>query len=80
MTKDAILEKVIELFSSMSDAEEITADSELIDDLGLSSLDLMFLISNLEDSFQIKVSEKAIRKMVTVEDVVEVIVAMQVQA
>lgn len=77
MTEKAVLDKVIEIFSSMTEAEEITKDSELIDDLGLSSMDLMFLISSLEDEFSIKVSEKQIRKMVTVEDVVDVIASLQ---
>lgn len=77
MNKKEILNRVIVLFSSMSEADEITGDSELVDDLGLSSMDLMFLISGLEDEFGIKVSEKQIRKMVTVEDVVDVVVSRQ---
>lgn len=77
MNKEEILNRVIKLFSSMTDAEEITKDSELIDDLGLSSMDLMLLISSLEDEFGIKVSEKQLRKMVTVEDVVDVVASLQ---
>lgn len=76
MCKEDILKKVIELFSTMSDAEEITPDSELIDDLGISSMDVLFLISSMEEEFKIKVPESAIRKMVTVEDVAEVIASL----
>lgn len=76
MCKEDILKKVIELFSNMSDAEQITPDSELIDDLGISSMDVLFLISSMEEEFKIKVPESAIRKMVTVEDVAEVIASL----
>lgn len=76
MCKEDVLKKVIELFSTMSDAEQITPDSELIDDLGISSMDVLFLISSMEEEFKIKVPESAIRKMVTVEDVAEVIASL----
>lgn len=77
MTDKTVLEKVIEIFSTMTEENAITKDSEIVGDLGLSSMDLMFLISSLEDEFGIKVSEKQIRKMVTVEDVVDVIASLQ---
>ena len=76
MCKEDILKKVIELFSTMTEVEEITEDSELIDDLGISSMDVLFLISNMEEEFKIQVPESAIRKMVTVDDVAEVIASL----
>lgn len=76
MCKEDILKSVIELFSTMTEAEEITPDSELIDDLGISSMDVLFLISSMEEEFKIKVPESAIRKMVTVDDVAEVIASL----
>lgn len=76
MCKDDILKRVIELFSTMTEAEEITEDSELIEDLEISSMDVLFLISCIEEEFNIKVPEKAIRKMFTVGDVADVICAL----
>ena len=73
MYNEDILNRVIALFSTMTEAEEITADSELIDDLEISSMDVLYLISCLEDEFEIKVPEKEVRKMVTVGDVAEII-------
>lgn len=73
MYNEDVLERVIALFSTMTEAEEITADSELIDDLEISSMDVLYLISCLEDEFEIKVPEKEVRKMVTVGDVAEII-------
>lgn len=71
----SILERVIELFSAMTD-EEVNQDSELVDDLGISSMDVMFVISSLEEEFHVKISEKEIRRMYTVGDVVDTIVSL----
>lgn len=77
MVNNNILQRVIDLFATMADTEEeITADSELIEDLGISSMDVLFLISSLEEEFKIKVPEKEIRKIVTVGDVAEIIIAL----
>ena len=73
MNSEQILERVIALFSTMTEADEITEESELIDDLEISSMDVLFLISSLEAEFDIKVPEKAIRKMATIGDVAEII-------
>lgn len=73
MNNENILNRVIELFSTMSEVDEINEDSELIEELGISSMDVLFLISSLEEEFKIKVPEKEIRKMVTIGDVVAVV-------
>lgn len=73
MNNEIILEKVIALFATMTDADEITEESELMDDLGISSMDVLFLISSLEAEFGVKVPEKTIRQVITVSDVVDVI-------
>ena len=76
MCKDDILKRLIELFSTMTEAEEINEDSELVDDLGISSMDVLFLISSLEEEFKIHIPEKVIRKMVTVGDVAEIVASL----
>lgn len=76
MYNEDILKRVIELFSTMTEVEEITEGSELIDDLEISSMDVLFLISSLEEEFKIQVPEKSIRKMVTIGDVAEVIASL----
>ena len=73
MSREDILEKVIDLFSSMTEAEEITEDREIIDDLEVTSMDVMLLITSMEETFDIKIPEKAIRKMVTIGDVADII-------
>ena len=50
MTTNEILKRVIDLFAAMADTDdEITEESELIEDLGISSMDVLFLISSLEE-------------------------------
>lgn len=73
MINEETLKRVIALFSTMSEAEEINEDSNLIDDLGISSMDVLFLISSMEEEFKIHIPEKVIRKMVTVGDVAEIV-------
>ena len=73
MYNEELLNRVIELFSTMTEADDITAESEIMEDLEINSMDVLFLISSLEAEFSVKVPEKAIRKMVTVGDVVEIV-------
>lgn len=73
MSSEQILKQIIQLFSTITSAKDITADSELMDDLDISSMDVLFLISSLEEEFNIKVPDTALRKVVTVGDVAEII-------
>lgn len=73
MHNDIILEKVIQMFSAMTEAENITPESELMEDLAISSMDILYLVSCLEEEFNIKIPESGIRRMFTIGDVVEVV-------
>lgn len=73
MDNETILNRVIELFATMTEAEEITADSEILEDLEISSMDVLYLISSLEEEFHITVPEQLVRKIVTVGDAADVI-------
>ena len=78
MEKQKLLQRVIDLFATMVDGDvEITADSELIEDLGITSMDVLFMISSLEEEFQFTFPEKAIQKIATVGDVAEIVAALQ---
>lgn len=68
-----ILEKVIAILSGISEVDEITEDSELLDDLDIDSMNLLLLLSSMEEEFNIHISENDMRKMYTVRDVAEVI-------
>ena len=64
-----VFEKVKELLSSQFevDADTITADTDIVDDLGADSLDLVDMLMTLEDEFSIgEVPDEMVEKIRTV--------------
>ncbi|MBE5776885.1 MAG: acyl carrier protein [Clostridiales bacterium] len=55
------------------DVSEVTADKRLIEDLRADSANVMVMIMDLEDNFNIMVEDTAITELKTVGDVVEYI-------
>lgn len=53
--------------------DEITMDSNILDDFGADSLDLVDLVMALEDEFEVEVPDDAIESFHTVGDVVRFI-------
>ena len=51
-------------------ASDITLEAELVNDLGINSLELADLIMVFEETFDIEISENEIRKFLTVGDIV----------
>lgn len=51
------------------DASEITPDAELVNDLGINSLELADLILLCEEKFNIEIGDDVIHKFITVGDV-----------
>ena len=55
------------------DVSEVTADKRLIEDLRADSANVMVMIMDLEDNYNIMVEDTAITELKTVGDVVEYI-------
>ena len=53
------------------DEDKITMDTNIIDDLGADSLDVVELIMSLEDEYGIVITDEAVRELYTVREVVE---------
>lgn len=53
--------------------QEITLDSKLRGELGLSSFDLVSLVSDVEDKFGITIADEDIVNIITVEDLIKYI-------
>ena len=55
-----MLDQIKELITNYVDvdAEEITADSKFIDDLGFNSYDFMSFLGEIEDEFDVEIDER----------------------
>ena len=66
-----MLERTISILEDyVEDGTEITAESALVDDLGLSSLEVINLVAAFEDEFDIEVPDRVIPTLRTVGDIV----------
>ena len=59
------------------DADDITMESELTNDLGVNSIELADLVMLCEDKFGIEIDDEDIHKFVTIGDVVSYLEANQ---
>ena len=68
-----IYEKLKEVLAAQLgvDEDSITPETNIVDDLGADSLDLVELIATLEDEFDITIIDDRIRELYTVKDVVD---------
>ena len=64
--------EVIKIIANIMEIPEkkIKMENTLIGDLDLESLDIVTLIAKLEEKYQIEIPDEEIKKMQTVEDVV----------
>ena len=49
--------------------EKVTPDAKIVDDLGADSLDVVELLSRLEDEYGIMIPDDEVENLVTVQDV-----------
>lgn len=70
-----VFEKVKEILCDQLDInpEEVTLDSNLVDDFGADSLDLVDFVMTLEDEFDKEIPDEEIDNIKTVGDVVSYI-------
>lgn len=72
-----VLEKVKAILAEQFDVEEdkITADTDLQEDLGADSLDVVDLLMSIEDEFEVEVPDEEIENIRTVGSLVSYIEA-----
>ncbi len=75
MSTEEILEKVVEIVTEKLgvDAEEVILDSDLTEDLGADSLDLVDLVMAFEDEFGVKIEDEDVENITTIGDIVDYI-------
>jgi acyl carrier protein len=74
-TGDTDLEKVKAILSAQFDVDEdtITPETNIMEDLGADSLDVVDMLMSLEDEFDVEISDEEIEKLQTVAQVVSYI-------
>lgn len=79
MNKQDIIKTIAAVISKVTDipVEDIHPDSALMDDLELSSLEIMTMLPVIEKTFGIRVNEKALRNIITVSDMAEGILKLK---
>ena len=70
-----VFEKVKAILSEQFDVEEdsITAETTLADDLGADSLDVVDLLTSIEDEFEVEIPDEEVENIKTVGALVEYI-------
>lgn len=65
------IDKVKEIIAEQLglEADEITADAKVKDDLGADSLDMVELVMELEEAFGLKIAEEEMQQILTVQDI-----------
>ena len=74
-----VFEKIREILCEQLDVEEddVTMESNIAEDLGADSLDVVDLIMSIEDEFEIEVAHDQVENIKTVGDVVNYIESMK---
>ena len=71
--KKTMFEKIADIIAKQlrSDSEEITEDTNIMEDLGADSLDVVEILMAIEENFGVSVSDDEIPNLKTVRDLVE---------
>jgi acyl carrier protein len=66
-----MLEKIREMLAEALNVsiDKVTPDAKIVDDLGADSLDVVELLSQLEDEYNVTIPDEEVETLVTVADV-----------
>lgn len=70
-----MFEKVVNIIADYTDVpvDKIHEETNVLTDLGLTSIDFMDMICDFEDEFEYEVPERDFRKLVTVKNIINYI-------
>lgn len=77
MSKEQIFEKLMEIFNLVIPKEQqkkkITPQTELINNLGLSSVSFVYMVFAIEKEFNISLSKVSYDTFKTIQDIIDII-------
>lgn len=70
-----MIDKVIEILAEFTemDTSDMNESTELVNDMGLNSLDVMNVVVAFEDEFDIEIPDRIIKDLQTIGDIAEYI-------
>lgn len=79
--KEEIFNSVKEIIMEQLDVEEekVTMEASFIDDFGADSLDIVEIVMNLEEKFDLEIEDSEAEKLTTVEDAVNFIASKKAE-
>ena len=73
-----MLERLARIMAeSRGQSVELSENMDLVKDLGLSSIDMVQMVVSIEEEFGIEISDRALKEIATVGDLVRVIEQQQ---
>lgn len=68
-----MFEKIIEILEGFTEVEKekMNKDSKLVADLGLNSLDIVNIVVEFEDEFDIEIPDEDIREFQTIQNILD---------
>ena len=72
MDKSAMQSKIVDIIANQLgvDKEIVTAEANVVDDLGADSLDVVELVMALEEAFDLEIPDEEAEKIRTVKDII----------
>lgn len=72
MDKSAMQNKIVDIIANQLgvDKEIVTAEANVVDDLGADSLDVVELVMALEEAFDLEIPDDEAEKIRTVKDII----------
>lgn len=76
MNREDILNKIKDIVHEATDipVEELREDAAIMDELEISSLEVMVSIADVESEFGIQIPEEHMRRFITIQDIVDYVI------
>ena len=77
MTREEMEKEIMGWIREVADGEGISMEMDLMDDIGLSSIDVMDLVAKCEAAFHVKITSRDLRRIYTPGDLADLIESRQ---
>lgn len=73
MEREEIIAQILAILEDVAEIspDDVHEDSVLMDDLDLSSMEILTIVADLEEAFGLRIPEKELRSFVTISDLAD---------